>query len=328
MKTWVRRSLNAGALTAGALMAAGTAAHADPALVSSDNIGILNGTQVLLPVQAPIDICGNAVGVLGTAAAGCAGGSAATLNPEWGWGHYQAVSSGNIGIGNGTQIIAPIQVPVDVCGNAVGVLGSAYAGCKGGTTATNGKGHKGKGHGPNCGCRKYTESTVAESLMPTEGLIDGLPAVGNLLGGLTNNSAGLPLVGDLLGGLVSGSPTAAVGDVLGATPAAALLPQSESVLESESAGPVYGGHGGGTIKPKPQPKPQSKPQSKPCGCPGGHGQGGHGQGPILSSTGNVGILNGTQVYAPIQVPVNVSGNAVSVLGTAAAWSQGVATAQR
>jgi hypothetical protein len=298
-------------------MAAGTAAHADPALVSSDNIGILNGTQVLLPVQAPIDICGNAVGVLGTAAAGCEGGSAATLNPEWGWGHYQAVSSGNVGIGNGTQIIAPIQVPVDFCGKAVGVLGSAYAGCQGGATATTGKGHghKGKGHGPNCGCPKYTESTVTESLMPAEGLIDGLPAVGNLLGGLTNNSAGLPLVGDLLGGLVSGAPTAG------------LLPHSESaVLESESAGPVYGGHGGGTIKPKPQPKPQPKP----CGCPGGpgHGDHGHGSGPILSSTGNVGILNGTQVYAPIQIPVNVSGNAVGVLGTATAWSQGGATARQ
>ena len=44
MKTWVRRSLNAGALTAGALMAAGTAAHAaDPTLVSSDNLGSIPG---------------------------------------------------------------------------------------------------------------------------------------------------------------------------------------------------------------------------------------------------------------------------------------------
>lgn len=337
MKTWVRRSLNAGALTAGALLATGAAAHADPALVSSDNIGILNGTQVLLPVQAPIDICGNAVGVIGSAAAGCEGGSAATLNPEWGFGHFQAVSAGNVGIGNGTQIIAPTQAPIDICGNAVGVIGSAYAGCEGGADATIGHGSKGHGshghrgypgHGSNCGCP--TESALTESLVPTEGLVDGLPAVGNLLGGLTGNSTGLPLVGDLLGGLVSGAPTAAVSDVLAATPAAAILPHSEStVLESESSGPIYGGHGGGTVKPRPMPLP--KPQQQPCGCQdghghGGHGHGGHGSGPVLTSTGNVGILNGTQVYAPIQIPIDVSGNAVSVLGTATAWSQGGATA--
>ncbi|MEV0267550.1 chaplin family protein [Hamadaea sp. NPDC050747] len=307
MKTWVRRSLNAGALTAGALLATGTAAHADATLVSSDNVGILNGTQVLLPVQAPIDVCGNAVAVGGVAGAGCVGGSAAMLSPEWGWAHYQAKSGPNIGIGNGTQVIAPIQIPVDVCGNAVAVLGQAYAGCEGGASATiTGKSKPG-GH--------YTKESTEAGVLPTEGLVDGLPVVGNLLGGLTGGSTGLPVVGDLLRG--SGPAANLLG---GSGPAAGLLggqPATE-VLES-TGGPTEG-------KGKPYP----------CGCPSGHddhghggpgGHGGHG-GPTLISTDNIGILNGTQVYAPIQIPVNISGNAIGVLGSATAWSVGGSSARQ
>ncbi|MGI5419090.1 chaplin family protein [Actinomadura luteofluorescens] len=47
-------------------------------------------------------------------------------------------TSGNFGILNGTQVIAPISVPVDVCGNAVAVLGGASAHCKGGASVNYG----------------------------------------------------------------------------------------------------------------------------------------------------------------------------------------------
>lgn len=148
LKPWVKNSLNIGALTAGALLASGTAASASPTMTSTDNLGILNGTQVLAPIQAPIDICGNAVAAAGAAYAACQGGAAATLDPEWSFDHYRAgpaaggptlVSTDNVGVGNGTQVYAPIQVPVSACGNAVGVLGAATATCQGGATADHGK---------------------------------------------------------------------------------------------------------------------------------------------------------------------------------------------
>ncbi|MEV3925424.1 chaplin family protein [Actinomadura coerulea] len=47
-------------------------------------------------------------------------------------------TSGNFGILNGTQVIAPISAPVDVCGNAVAVLGGASAHCKGGASVNYG----------------------------------------------------------------------------------------------------------------------------------------------------------------------------------------------
>lgn len=151
MKTWVRRSLNAGVLTAGALLVSGAAAQANPVLTTTDNVGLLNGTQALIPVQVPVNVCGNAVNVLGVtggATASCTGGAVAgpevpePVDPGYEYGSVQAdaeaaylTSYDNWGLLNGTQVLAPVQVPIDICGNAVGVLGSAGAYCTGGAVA-------------------------------------------------------------------------------------------------------------------------------------------------------------------------------------------------
>ncbi|WP_188189224.1 chaplin [Nonomuraea sp. SYSU D8015] len=54
------------------LALAAPAAHAD---VTSGNGGVLSGNQVHLPVSVPINICGNAVAIIGKAIAGCKGGA-------------------------------------------------------------------------------------------------------------------------------------------------------------------------------------------------------------------------------------------------------------
>lgn len=133
MKTWVRRSLNAGALTAGALLAtgvaSGAAAQASPVLNSGDNIGILNGTQANVPIDIDADICGTAVGVAGGAWALC-DRSASALDPEWSLEQY-LTTGGNSGALNGTQANVPVNADVDVCGTAVGaLLGAAVASCE------------------------------------------------------------------------------------------------------------------------------------------------------------------------------------------------------
>ena len=245
-------------------MASGAAAHADTTMISQDNFGILNGTQVFAPIQAPINLCGIAAAVGGEAFAGCEGGSAASIN-----GLYDAtmISQGNFGLLNGTQVLAPIQAPIDVCGVAVAVLGQAFAGCEGGASATlgdHGKGHKGN--------HRYEES--------------------------------------------------------------------ESVPE-----------GCGTTCPPTQTAPPAhqEPQQPPAGenpndCPPSHhrGHGDHGDhgakgkhgkhfkhdndDVTMISAGNFGALNGTQVFAPIQVPIDVSGVAAGVLGMASAWSVGGSSA--
>jgi len=47
------------------------------------------------------------------------------------------VTSGNGSLLGGNQILAPISVPVNVCGNAIGVLGQANAGAKCGASVDN-----------------------------------------------------------------------------------------------------------------------------------------------------------------------------------------------
>ena len=49
-------------------------------IVGNGNIPILSGNNVQIPVQVPVDICGNAVGLLGFANASCRGGAAAFLD--------------------------------------------------------------------------------------------------------------------------------------------------------------------------------------------------------------------------------------------------------
>jgi len=58
-------------------------------------------------------------------------------------------TSDNNGIGNGTQIAAPIYLPSNVCGNALGILGHANAAgvCANGDLDVVKGGHKGHGHG-------------------------------------------------------------------------------------------------------------------------------------------------------------------------------------
>jgi len=100
----------------------------DTAQVSGDNDGILNGNQIYVPVQVPINICGNGVGVLGVGAGisgACINGAAQDVDHEESARTEDTLqaSSDNDGILNGNQIYVPIQVPINICGNGVGVLG-------------------------------------------------------------------------------------------------------------------------------------------------------------------------------------------------------------
>ena len=56
-----------------------------------------------------------------------ASGAAAATNESGNGGVGNQNSTGNVGIGNGTQIGAPIEVPVNVCGNGVSIGGGGNA---------------------------------------------------------------------------------------------------------------------------------------------------------------------------------------------------------
>ncbi|THV41859.1 chaplin family protein [Glycomyces buryatensis] len=189
-------------------------------VTTQGNLGALSGNQLLAPIQAPIDVCGNAAAVGGASGADCEGGADADYD---GAGSGDLTTQGNTGLGNGNQLFTPVQAPINVCGNSVAVLGSAYASCEGGSDA-----NAGDDHGHHHGSHKEASTTesanadVNEEQLPTGG-VPGLDAVTGAAGSATGVLPvdSLPVAAGLAGGLldsnvtsedVAGQATATVAD--------------------------------------------------------------------------------------------------------------------
>ncbi|MDN3241884.1 chaplin family protein [Glycomyces tritici] len=156
--------------------------------LTQGNYGALSGNQLLAPIQAPINACGNAVAVGGASDAGCEGGADADYS-----GAGNLTTQDNIGLGNGNQIFAPIQAPVNVCGNAIAILGHATASCEGGSDAEIPGGHD------HHHSHKELSTTEASNVDLNE---EALPAVPGL-DAVSGATGGLPVVGGLVGNTTS-----------------------------------------------------------------------------------------------------------------------------
>ncbi|MEV0207559.1 chaplin family protein [Streptomyces sp. NPDC050788] len=130
MRQVTRKGLMTVAAATGVLAAAGGYAHADSGASgsSSDSPGVLSGNTVQVPVHVPVNVCGNTVDVVGilNPAMGntCAnksdgGGSTGGHGGSRADGH----ASDSPGVGSGNHVQVPVDVPVNVCGNSVDVVG-------------------------------------------------------------------------------------------------------------------------------------------------------------------------------------------------------------
>ena len=245
--SWARKTAQTGFVAAGAVLVAGagTAQAWGPDVTTQDQVGAVSGNQVVAPIQAPINICGVAAAVLGTASAGCEGGAAADFD-----GAGDLTTQNNTGLGNGNQAFAPVQVPTEISGIAAAVGGASDAWSNGGADAdvnpTTESGHQ------------------AESDTITQ----------RNIGALSGNQLLAPIQ----------APINACGNAL-----------------------AVGG-------------------ASDAGCEGGADADYSGAGD-LTSQDNVGLGNGNQLFAPIQAPVNVCGNAIAILGSASASCEGRSDAE-
>ncbi|MER5509951.1 chaplin [Streptomyces sp. NPDC002766] len=133
MRQVTRKGLMTVAAATGVLAAAGGYAHADSSASgsSSDSPGVLSGNTVQAPVHAPVNVCGNTVNVVGVLnpAAGnrCANQGGGPSGGHGGSGsggsHAGGHSGDSPGVGSGNRVEAPIDAPVNVCGNSVNVVG-------------------------------------------------------------------------------------------------------------------------------------------------------------------------------------------------------------
>jgi ChpA-C len=101
---------------------------------SSQNVGYFNGAQAYYPVNVPITVAGNAgsfFGISNAAASVSNGGSHGKRKKESAHvtegGGVDQDSSQNVGFFNGAQSYAPVDIPINICGNSFSFLGEANA---------------------------------------------------------------------------------------------------------------------------------------------------------------------------------------------------------
>ncbi|MCY9787366.1 DUF320 domain-containing protein [Nocardiopsis sp. EMB25] len=77
----LKKALAASAITAAAagVLFTGAPAMADDNIFTSGNGSILGGNQLVADLNVPINVCGNAIGILGVAGASCVGSDAKVI---------------------------------------------------------------------------------------------------------------------------------------------------------------------------------------------------------------------------------------------------------
>ncbi|MFI6935065.1 chaplin family protein [Streptomyces sp. NPDC050287] len=175
MRQVTRKGLMTVAAATGVIAATGGAAHAGSYASGSSagSPGVLSGNSVQAPVHAPVNVCGNTVDVVGllnpamgnkcvNTGVRTGGGSHGGHGDSGGYGdsddsagyggsgdsggsHADGHTGGSAGVVSGNHVEAPIDAPVNVCGNSVDVIGVGNAATA--DDCANGAG-SGSGHHP------------------------------------------------------------------------------------------------------------------------------------------------------------------------------------
>ncbi|KND43627.1 chaplin [Streptomyces stelliscabiei] len=103
---------------------------------TGDSPGVASGNHVQAPVHIPVNVCGNSVDVVGVGnpATGndCSNGGGGGGYGDHGHGgpgsshggsHSDGRTGGSPGVGSGNSVQVPVDVPVNLCGNNIGVIG-------------------------------------------------------------------------------------------------------------------------------------------------------------------------------------------------------------
>ncbi|WP_419993603.1 chaplin [Streptomyces boninensis] len=138
MRHVARKSLITVAAAGGVLAAASGYAAADSGAkgATADSPGVGSGNLVQVPVHVPINVCGNTVSVggllnpaEGNSCVNKGGGADQGGGGSAGRGGASADGSaqGSPGIASGNAVQAPVDVPINVCGNSVTAVGVGNA---------------------------------------------------------------------------------------------------------------------------------------------------------------------------------------------------------
>jgi hypothetical protein len=142
MRQVTRKGLMTVAAASGVLAVTGVSAHADSGAIgsASGSPGVLSGNTVQAPVNVPVNVCGNTVNVVGLlnpamgnacvnhgAQGGASGGHGGRGTRSGGGSSAVGHTGHSPGVGSGNHVQVPVDVPVNVCGNSVNVIGAGNA---------------------------------------------------------------------------------------------------------------------------------------------------------------------------------------------------------
>ncbi|MAP63204.1 MAG: hypothetical protein CMH34_05555 [Microbacterium sp.] len=279
MHTIVKRALW-GALIGGgiSLLGAGVAQAAE----TSGEDGLLSGTQALVDVDLPVTVSGNAISVLGDSHSEGADTPAPEPAPA-----PEASTSGTDGTASGSQAIITVEVPITVSGNAISVAGDSQS--DGAQTSSSGASE------PAPEASTSGEDSVAGGTQGVVSVEAPVTVSGNaisVLGDSESTDASTGAVGNGNSGDDTAANTSGDDSVAGGT----------QVVVPVEAPVTVGGNAISAIG-------DSQSTDATTGNSGGHG----GETPGATN-GDDSLLGGTQVIAPIEAPVTVGGNAISVIG--------------
>ncbi|MFF5392732.1 chaplin [Streptomyces sp. NPDC013012] len=128
MRQVTRKGLITVAAAGGVFAAVGGGyAHADSGAngAAVNSPGVASGNSVQVPVHVPVNACGNTVSVVGLLNPAMGNKCANVSRPGGPGGGSSAGghTSGSPGVGSGNNVQVPVDVPVNVCGNSVSVVG-------------------------------------------------------------------------------------------------------------------------------------------------------------------------------------------------------------
>ncbi|HEX2895286.1 MAG TPA: chaplin family protein [Marmoricola sp.] len=301
MHAYVRRALCAVGLTGGAVLLGiglADAASADGGStgpVTSGESGILSGNQTAAGAQAPINLSGNQVTVIGqrnhnTSTSASSASSSGSGSPT---------TTGQNGGGSGNQTAVHVQAPVNASGNQVTVIGqdntnhAAGASTSSGPSATaGGSGHpttsgaSGIGSGNQSGVDVQAPINASCNQVTVIGQDNpNQCAAGTSTAGAQPGSSGSPTTTGQ-GGILSGNQTG-----IGVQLPINLTGNQVTVIgQGNDLSSLGGSSSGGTTS----------------------GSGSSTGGPTTS--GASGIGSGNQTAIGVQAPINASGNQVTAIG--------------
>jgi hypothetical protein len=296
MHAYVRRALCAVGLTGGIVLlgiglAEAASADGPSGPVTSGESGILSGNQTGVDAQAPINASGNQITVIGQDNKTTSTGGAATASPPSG----SPTTSGEDGIGSGNQTGVAAQVPVNVSGNQVTVIGqhNAVHSSGGSSTSTPASGPSSSPTTSGQSGIASGNQTAVTALVPVNVSGNQVTVIGqdNTVASQGGSATATPA-----GSSASGAPVTSGENGIGSgnqTGVVALVPVNAS---------------GNQVTVIGQDNTVSSTGSSTAGTPGA----GSTTGPVTSGQDGIGSGNQTGVVA--LVPVNASGNQVTVVG--------------